>query len=123
MGLMNSRWDWRFCSWPYQGSDPVSAIGRADKAPGESFCLPALQIQPSSFCCANAFLIVDDNGNVAGYRQAVHDFRAAQGIIDPIQPIDWAGVYWRRSRDGSGSISQASQLDGYLRRSPILPRD
>jgi O-methyltransferase len=27
----------------------------------------------------------------------VHDFRAARGITDPIQPIDWAGVYWRRS--------------------------
>jgi O-methyltransferase len=44
-------------------------------------------------------VIVDDYGNVVGCRQAVHDFRAARGIDDSIQPIDWAGVYWRRSRD------------------------
>src|SRR5206468_7451975 len=43
------------------------------------------------------YVIVDDYGNVAGCRQAVHDFRAARGITDPIRPIDWAGVYWRRS--------------------------
>ncbi len=45
------------------------------------------------------YVIVDDYGNVAGCRQAVHDFRDARGIKDPIRPIDWAGVYWRRSED------------------------
>jgi hypothetical protein len=29
----------------------------------------------------------------------VHDFRERRGINDPIRPIDWAGVYWRRSGD------------------------
>ncbi len=43
------------------------------------------------------YVIVDDYGNVAGCRQAVHDFRKARGISDTIRPIDWAGVYWRRS--------------------------
>ena len=43
------------------------------------------------------YVIVDDYGNVAGCRQAVHDFRTARGIRDPIRPIDWAGVSWRRS--------------------------
>jgi O-methyltransferase len=43
------------------------------------------------------YVIVDDYGNVAGCRQAVHDFRDARGIKDPIRSIDWAGVYWRRS--------------------------
>jgi O-methyltransferase len=43
------------------------------------------------------YVIVDDYGNVAGCRQAVHDFRAARRIKDAIRPIDWAGVYWRRS--------------------------
>jgi len=43
------------------------------------------------------FVIVDDYGNVPACRQAVHDFRAEQGITDAIQPIDWGGVFWRRS--------------------------
>ena len=53
------------------------------------------------------FVIVDDYGNVAGCRQAVHDFRVGRGITDPIQPIDWAGIYWRRSRDGGASAKLA----------------
>ncbi len=52
---------------------------------------------------AGGYVIVDDYGNVAGCRQAVHDFRAQRGINDPIRPIDWAGVYWRRSGDGDGA--------------------
>ena len=54
------------------------------------------------------FVIVDDYGNVAGCRQAVHDFRDARGIKDPIRPIDWAGVYWRRSRDPDCPASSSS---------------
>jgi Macrocin-O-methyltransferase (TylF) len=42
------------------------------------------------------FVIIDDF-NVAACRAAVHDFRTAHGIADPIQEIDWAGVYWRRA--------------------------
>ena len=53
-------------------------------------------------------MIVDDYGNVAGCRQAVHDFRVGHRITDPIQPIDWAGVYWRRSLDGGASAKQAN---------------
>jgi O-methyltransferase len=56
------------------------------------------------------YVIVDDYGNVAGCRQAIHDFRAKRGISDPIQPIDWAGVYWRRSRDGGGSMSPGKSI-------------
>jgi O-methyltransferase len=54
------------------------------------------------------YVIIDDYGNIAACRQAVHDFREARGIKDPIQPIDWAGVFWRRSSEagtrGSGDI-------------------
>src|ERR1700678_425087 len=46
---------------------------------------------------AGGYVIVDDYGNMAACRQAVHDFRERRGITDPIRPIDWAGVYWRRS--------------------------
>jgi hypothetical protein len=45
------------------------------------------------------FVIVDDDGNVAACPQAVCDFRTKRGIINPIQTIDWGGVYWRRACD------------------------
>jgi O-methyltransferase len=47
---------------------------------------------------AGGYVIVDDYNAIASCRQAVHDFRSRRGIDDPIQTIDWAGVYWRRSR-------------------------
>ena len=50
------------------------------------------------------FVIVDDYGNVAACRQAVHDFRAGHGIDDAIQRIDWGGVYWRRSPTAGGTV-------------------
>jgi hypothetical protein len=48
---------------------------------------------------AGGFVIVDDYGNVAACRKAVHDFRAAHSITEPIQPIDWGGAYWRLPAD------------------------
>jgi len=42
------------------------------------------------------YLIVDDYGAVAACRQAVEDYRHAQGILEPIQRIDWTGVFWQR---------------------------
>jgi O-methyltransferase len=41
------------------------------------------------------FVIIDDYGAVPACRQAVEDFRTRQNITDPIQTIDWTGVYWR----------------------------
>jgi hypothetical protein len=43
------------------------------------------------------FLIVDDYGH-GPCRQAVTDFRDANGIDEPIEPIDWLGAFWRRAR-------------------------
>ena len=42
-------------------------------------------------------VIVDDYGAVPACAQAIHDFRDARGITDPIEEIDWAGVFWRKS--------------------------
>lgn len=42
------------------------------------------------------FVIIDDYW-VPACRAAVHDFRAARCIEDPIEAIDWAGSYWRRT--------------------------
>lgn len=43
------------------------------------------------------FLIVDDY-SIAACRQAVHDFRERRSIADPIEKIDWTGVFWRRGQ-------------------------
>ena len=40
---------------------------------------------------------VDDYGGIAACKKAVDDFRAANGIKEPIEKIDLTGVYWRRS--------------------------
>jgi O-methyltransferase len=47
------------------------------------------------------YLIVDDYGNVAACRQAVHDYRAEHHVNEQIERIDWGGAFWRRelSRD------------------------
>jgi O-methyltransferase len=45
---------------------------------------------------AGGFVIVDDYGAYSACRKAVHDFRAEHGVSEPIQEIDWTGVYWRK---------------------------
>jgi O-methyltransferase len=47
------------------------------------------------------YVIVDDYGAIPQCKEAVTDFRAAHGIIDPLEWVDWTGVYWRRSAAGS----------------------
>lgn len=44
------------------------------------------------------YLIIDDYLEWEPCRLAVNDYRAAHGITEPILPIDWMGVYWRRER-------------------------
>ncbi|MGB7769083.1 MAG: TylF/MycF family methyltransferase [Verrucomicrobiia bacterium] len=43
------------------------------------------------------FLIVDDYGAIPACKKAVHDYREQHHIREEIHPIDWTGVYWRRS--------------------------
>jgi O-methyltransferase len=43
------------------------------------------------------YVIVDDYGAIAQCKEAVTDFRAANDIIDPMETVDWTGVYWQRS--------------------------
>ena len=45
---------------------------------------------------AGGFVIVDDYGAYSACRKAVHDFRAEHEVSEPIQEIDWTGVYWRK---------------------------
>jgi O-methyltransferase len=43
------------------------------------------------------YVIIDDYGAIPRCKEAVTDFRAAHGIIDPMESVDWTGVYWQRS--------------------------
>ncbi|QEL19415.1 TylF/MycF family methyltransferase [Limnoglobus roseus] len=48
------------------------------------------KLSPGGFC------IIDDYGAVYACKQATDDYRRKNGITDPVQTIDWTGVYWRR---------------------------
>ena len=48
------------------------------------------------------FLIVDDYGAYQACRQAVTDYRDANRITEPIEQVDWTGVYWQRLPDDAG---------------------
>ena len=41
------------------------------------------------------FVIIDDYGYIESCRRAVHDYRDANGILDPIHDIDGIGVFWQ----------------------------
>jgi len=46
---------------------------------------------------AGGFVIIDDYGaNFDACCNAVNDFRSSNRINDPLIPIDWTGVYWRK---------------------------
>lgn len=47
------------------------------------------KLSPGGFC------IVDDYA-LPMCKQAVDDFRERQGIVSPIERIDWSGVFWRK---------------------------
>ena len=42
------------------------------------------------------YVIVDDYGAIPACRQAVHDYRAANGITEEICDIDWTGIFWQK---------------------------
>jgi hypothetical protein len=44
------------------------------------------------------YVIIDDYGVIPQCRQAVNDYRAQQGIVEEIMPIDASGVFWRKEQ-------------------------
>lgn len=46
------------------------------------------------------FCIIDDYGAIEGCRAAVEAYRRKHDIHDPINKIDWTGIFWRRNADG-----------------------
>ena len=47
---------------------------------------------------AGGYCIVDDYFAVPGARQAVDEFRSANGLTEPVRRIDWAAAFWRREQ-------------------------
>jgi hypothetical protein len=45
------------------------------------------------------FVIVDDYGGIEACRQAVTDYRREAGIEAEIHPVDWTGVWWRKTSE------------------------
>lgn len=43
------------------------------------------------------YVIVDDYGALKPCQQAVDDFRATNGVSEPIETVDWTGVFWQRT--------------------------
>ena len=43
------------------------------------------------------YLIVDDYGAVKGCREAIEDYRSANGITEPLQQVDWTGMFWQKA--------------------------
>jgi len=43
------------------------------------------------------YVIVDDYGSWEPCRQAVDEYRAANGITAPIEVVDWTGALWRKA--------------------------
>jgi O-methyltransferase len=57
------------------------------------------------------YVIIDDYGAVEGSRRAVHDYRDAHGIDDPIDEVDWTGVFWRKGAEVAAAPAHASAPD------------
>ncbi|HTB32155.1 MAG TPA: TylF/MycF/NovP-related O-methyltransferase [Bacteroidia bacterium] len=44
------------------------------------------------------YIIIDDWGAVPSCKKAVEDYRKEHQITDEIIPIDWTGVYWKKTK-------------------------
>jgi O-methyltransferase len=47
--------------------------------------------------CAGGFVIVDDYHCIPACRQAVDEYRQLEGITEPVEAIDWTGVFWQKA--------------------------
>src|SRR6185436_17019764 len=70
------------------------AVARLDGDMYESTMDELVNLYPK--LSVGGYQIVDDFNAIEQCRQAVHDYRAAQGITEEIVEVDWTGVYWQR---------------------------
>jgi hypothetical protein len=62
---------------------------------------------------AGGYLIIDDYLQIDPCRDAVDDFRREFGITEPIEPVDWSCVRWRRESEpppSTGAVASAPRL-------------
>jgi hypothetical protein len=45
---------------------------------------------------AGGFVVIDDYGHWEGSRRATDEFRDRQGIDEPLEQIDYTGVFWQK---------------------------
>ncbi len=46
---------------------------------------------------SGGFVIIDDYGAIPACKQATDDYRHKHGINEPVTPVDWTGIWWRKS--------------------------
>lgn len=86
------------------------SIVRLDGDTYESTSLALDALYPG--LAAGGYLIVDDYHFVGECRRAVDDFRAANGIDEPLERVDWSCMRWRReSEPAAGETGQLSPPD------------
>ena len=46
---------------------------------------------------SGGYVLVDDYGDFLPCRRAVDEFRAQRNIVEPINAVDWTGIFWRKA--------------------------
>lgn len=80
-------------------SDRIWAVIHIDADMYESTMDALTHLYPN--LSAGGYLTIDDYGNLTPCQQAVDDYRAEHNITEPLQWVDWTGVFWRRPPEGS----------------------
>ena len=71
------------------------AVARLDGDMYESTIVALEALYPK--LSVGGYLIVDDYSSHPACRAAVDEYRRGHGITEPIEQIDWTGVFWRRA--------------------------
>lgn len=105
---------------PAANIDPIAVL-RLDGDMYESTWIVLEHMYPR--VSPGGYVFIDDYGCVPGCKQAVDDFRRMHSIESPMSPVDWSGVFWRKSESSSGAASGMScdvvQLQEKLRAAEV----
>ncbi|MGH7868065.1 MAG: TylF/MycF/NovP-related O-methyltransferase [Candidatus Dormibacteraceae bacterium] len=83
-------------------SAPIDQLSvmRLDGDMYESTIVALEALYPRLSC--GGYAIIDDYGAVSSCRRAVHDYRDRHKVMDEMKEIDWSGVFWQKTSQGSG---------------------
>lgn len=68
------------------------------------------------------YLISDDYGFLPACRRAIDEFRSEHGITEPIEPVDFNGIRWRRERSDPALTAAASASASASASPAVKPR-